>query len=311
MGAEPIFASWNEQARALWPHRPVRMDHTLHRSPLFSEEALAELIEAYPRSHYSLVHMGGRGETRVWREGDIGGLKGRDVIAAIAGGRMWLNLRDVADVAPRYRGALDQMFEEIGANVPGFDGPKRGCGILISSPEAQVYYHADLPGQCLWQILGTKRVYVYPSTPPFITPRHLEDIALFDVEVNVPYVPWYDDHAEAFDLAPGQMLHWPLNAPHRVENLEGVNVSMTVSYGNETIRRAQMVHLANGILRHRFGVTPRSRALSGPSFWGKAVLQKLARDSRWVKRERRVRRAIDFRLDGSRLGEIVDLPAAM
>ncbi len=62
---------------------------------------------------------------------------------------------------------------------------------------------------------------------------------------------WYDRHAIVFDLEPGQMLNWPLNAPHRVENLNTcVNISMTVSYVNEDIRRAQMVHLANGLLRN-------------------------------------------------------------
>ena len=151
------------------------------------------------------------------------------------------------------------MFEEIAAKVPDFEVPNHQAGILISSPDAQVYYHADLPGQGLIQIAGRKRVYVYPNTAPFITPQHLEDIALFDVEVDMPYAPWYDGHAQVFDLEPGQMLNWPLNAPHRVENLGTVNISMTVSYGNDEIRRAQIVNLANGLLRHRFGYTPKSQ----------------------------------------------------
>jgi hypothetical protein len=188
--------------------------------------------------------------------------------------------------------------------------PNHQAGILISSPDAQVYYHADLPGQGLIQIAGRKRVYVYPNTAPFIRPQHLEDIALFDVEVDLPYAPWYDGHAQVFDLEPGQMLNWPLNAPHRVENLGTVNISMTVSYGNDDIRRAQIVHLANGLLRHRFGYTPKTRNLRGPSFFAKKVLQKLVRDSKWVKRERNARRAIDFRLDATEPGKIVDLPKA-
>jgi hypothetical protein len=34
------------------------------------------------------------------------------------------------------------------------------------------------------------------------------------------------------------------------------------------------------------------------------------RDSKWVKRERKARRAIDFRLDATEPGRIVDLPKA-
>ena len=54
----------------------------------------------------------------------------------------------------------------------------RNAGILISSPNAQVYYHADLPGQSLWQIRGTKRVYIYPPVAPFLTPEQIERIIL-------------------------------------------------------------------------------------------------------------------------------------
>jgi hypothetical protein len=310
MKHEAIFTAWDEQATQVWGHQPLRLEHRLHQSPLFSREGLAALIDNYPREHYSLVNMGARGERRLWREGEIGGLSGLQVVDAIASGRMWLNLRNVSTVDAKYRELLDQMFGELDERLGGFEAPKRQCGILISSPNAQVYYHADLPGQHLWQIMGTKRVFVYPTTAPFLTSRHLEDIALFDVEVDMPYAPWYDEHARIFELAPGQMLSWPLNAPHRVENLDCVNVSMTVSYTSEDIRRAQIVNLANGILRHRFGVAPRSSGIAGPAFWSKAVLQKLLRDSSWVKRERKVRRPIDFRLDPRRLGEIVDLPVA-
>ena len=203
------------------------------------------------------------------------------------------------------------MFEEIAARVPGFEAPKHQAGILISSPDAQVYYHADLPGQGLIQIAGRKRVYVYPNTPPFITPEHLEDIALFDVEVDLPYAALVR-RARQGDRSsePGQMLNWPLNAPHRVENLGTFSISMTVSYTNDDIRRAEIVNLANGLLRHRFGYQPKSRNLRGPSYFAKAVMQKLLRDSEWVKRERNARRPIDFRLDATEPGRIVDLPKA-
>jgi hypothetical protein len=305
-----IFGNWDDTHSELWGHQPIRLEHEIHRSPAFSMDELARLIETYPREHYSLVKTGARGLSRVWREGDIGGLSGRQVVEAISRGGLWLNLRNVTSVDRRYRDLVDRMFAEVAAHVPGFDAPTHQAGILISSPDAQVYYHADLPGQGLIQISGRKRVYLYPNTPPFVRPEHLEDIALFDVEVDIPYQPWYDRHAQVIDLEPGQMLNWPLNAPHRVENLGTVNISMTVSYVNQDIRRAQIVNLANGMLRHRFGYAPKSRSIRGPSYFGKAVMQKLLRDGKWLKRERTARRTIDFRLHADHPGEIVDLPKA-
>jgi hypothetical protein len=273
-----IFGKWDETHSQLWSHQPVRLEHEMHRLPAFSMDELAKLIENYPREHYSLVKTGARGSSRVWREGDIGDLSGRQVVEAISRGGLWLNLRNVTSLDRRYRELVDQMFAEVAAHVPGFDAPTHQAGILISSPDAQVYYHADLPGQGLVQISGRKRVYLYPNTPPFVRPEHLEDIALFDVEVDIPYEPWYDRYAQVIDLEPGQMLNWPLNAPHRVENLGTVNISMTVSYVSQDIRRAEIVNLANGMLRHRFGYAPRSRSIRGPSYFGKAVMQKLLRD---------------------------------
>jgi hypothetical protein len=310
MTTDKVFANWDDTHSVLWGHQPIQLATELHKAPLFSTETLAELIERYPRQHYSLVQTGARGAGRVWREGEIGDLNGRQVMDAISRGGLWLNMRDVGAVDSRYRTLIDSMFAEVAAKVPGFEAWSHQESILISSPDAQVYYHADLPGQGLIQIAGRKRVYVYPNTPPFITPQHLEDIAVYNVEVDIPYANWYDRHAKVFDIGPGQMLNWELNAPHRVENLDTFSVSMTVSYTNDQIRRNEIVNLANGLLRHRFGYAPRTRNLYGPSYFAKAVMQKFYRDSGWVKRERSARRPTEFRLDATQPGKIVDLPKA-
>ena len=85
---------------------------------------------------------------------------------------------------------------------------------------------------------------------------------------------------------------------------------MTVGYENEEIRRTRIVNLANGLLRNRFGYTPKSRSLKGPSFWGKAVMQKALRNTSWVKRERKARNEIEFRLDRDTPTQMVDLARA-
>lgn len=310
MRTDPVFTDWTEQHGRLWGNQPVRVGHRLNQSPMFSMEGLADLIDRYPREHYSLVQMGAPGQRKLWREGDLGDLTGAEVIEAIAKGRMWLNLRRVAEVDKRYRDLVNDIFGELGERVPGFSSIDESIGILISSPNAQVYYHADLPGQSLWQIHGSKRVYIYPAVKPFLAPEHLEDIALYGVEVNMPYEPWYDEHATCFEFHGGQMLNWPLNAPHRIENMNCLNVSMTMEYWTEAYKRAQVVNVANGILRHRFGRVAKSRATDGLGFWGKRVAQKVLRDSAAFKRERKALRPISFRLDRTHLGEILDLDVA-
>ncbi len=285
-----------DRDRQLWGHQPLNAAHRLHEHPLFQRAALCRLIETYPREHYGLIAMGGTGEDRAWREGDLGGVSGEAALDAIARGKLWLNLRNVSGVDARHGALLDGVMADLKTQLPGFAAYKWQSGILISSPSAQVYYHADLPDQLLYQIAGRKRLHIYPPTPPFITARHLEDIALFDVEVDIPYRDWYDGHARVLDLTPGRMLGWPLNAPHRVENVEGVNISLTISCTTPISRRGEMVHLANGLLRHRFGWTPRSTRTEGTGFHAKAVLQKLMRRTGWVRQQRARRRVIEFTL---------------
>ncbi len=305
-----VFTNWDATHSTLWGHQPIKLSHELHKSPLFSRDALAELIQRYPREYYSLIQTGPKGGKRVWREGEIGSFDGEQVMRAIAGGSLWLMMRDVGTIDAAYYAMVERMLREVGAHVPGFETRTHQESLLVSSPDALVPYHADLPGQALIQLVGRKRVYVYPSTSPFITPEQLEDIALFNYELDLPYQPWFDEHAKVFDIGPGEMLSWELNAPHRVENLDAFSVSMTVSYTTDQIRRRDVVNLANGLLRHRFGYTPKTRSLSGPSFLAKKVLQKLWRNSGWVKRERSARRPTEFRLDAAEPGGIVELSRA-
>jgi hypothetical protein len=303
-----ILTNFSGRDALLWGHQPLKVTHDLGDQALFSRAALARLIETYPREHYGLIAMGGTGDSKLWQEGDLGGASGEAVLDAIEKGRLWLNLRNVSGVNPAHGLLLDTIFSELRQRLPGFDATKWQSGILISSPGAQVYYHADLPNQLLWQIAGRKRLWLYPASPPFITDRDLEDIALFDVEVDTPYQAWYDEHARVIDLAPGEMLSWPLSAPHRVENIEGLSVSLTVSFTSRDSRAREILHLANGLLRHRFGIAPASRRTEGPGYFAKAVLQKMMRNSAWVQGQRQKRREIAFRLDDA--GQTIDRIAA-
>jgi hypothetical protein len=295
-----LVVGWERKHAAQWGHVPVCLGHRLHTSPLFSRAALAELIDRYPRQYYSIIHMGAlNGDRRFWREGDLGGMPGDEVINAIEKGRLWLNLRRAGDVDKRYEQVIDDLLDELGALAPDFVTTARGCGIIISSPNAQVYFHADLPGHTLLQIAGRKRVYFYPPHPPFVTPDDLERISIFQLEVDLPYFDWFDEYAQIYEFEPGQMLYWPHTAPHRIENYDSLNVSVTANFVTSEIRRRQKVIMANGILRHRFGWQPQGNSTHGPSFWTKNVLQRTLRGSNWIKRRRQAKHAVEFKLDAT------------
>lgn len=309
--SEPIFINWNAEQAAKWGKEVLAAKHRLNLHPLFSLDAIAELINRYPREHYTLVQTGPQGSPhRTWREGDIGGTKGRAVLEAIQYGRMWLNLRDIGKIDQRYRQLLDQTFEEVRGNVPGSETLERNAGMVISSPNAQVYYHADIPGRSLWQLHGRKRVFIYPAKPPFLTDEQLETVALYEDDVEMHYDTAYDNHADVFEIAGGDMLHWPVNAPHCVENIDGLNVSMTAEYWTRDIRRRQTMTVANAILRQKVGLTPKSRATRGLGYMAKAALQAGVERSGYICKERQARRTIEFILDPRTPGATVEIREA-
>lgn len=305
-----IFAGWEPRHTEMFGRFTLKLAHRLHESELFTDEALARLIEGYPASHYNLHSMGSPDDPRfLWRRGLLGTCAGADVIAGIRAGRLWLNLRRVHEVSEPYAKLLDGIFAETEANVPGLHTFKHNFGILISSPRAQVYYHSDIPGQALWQIRGTKRIWIYPNTEPFLRERDIEGAILGVTEEEMPYHQWFDEHAEVHDLMPGEMLHWPLNGPHRVVNHDCMNVSVTTEHWTADIRKSYAVRYANAVLR-RAGWRSPSAGVRGPAVYAKAALtmahRKFLRPTPASSAP-----AYDFTLDATSQGRMIDLPSVI
>jgi len=181
----PIFATdWRAtQAHKTCCGNTLVLEHNLPENPLFSLATLARLIETLPRENYMLMHTGPVGTAKkLWEEGEIGDMSDEDVIEAIRRGNLWLLIRRAEDVSEPMSQLLEDIYQEIDSNVEGgYVTFNRISDILISSPSAQVYYHFDHNGQTLWQVHGSKRVYVYPNRPPFLTQEMLEFIALYRI----------------------------------------------------------------------------------------------------------------------------------
>lgn len=298
MANEPILIDWAPRHAALFGNHLIKLQHRLHELPLFANDALASLIEAVPRAHYHVNTMNQTvHDPSSWRDGEIGDASGREVLDAVRNGSIWVLIQRVGEIDPRYQAVLDQIFAEFEAGVPGLKTFKQKMSILISSPKVQVYYHCDIPGQSLWQIQGRKRIYIYPNTAPFLRQEAMERIILNEAdEQDTPYEPWFDDYADVIDLEPGQMLHWPINGPHRVVNYDCLNVSFTTEHWTTPLRNRYANHYANGVLRRSFGVRKLGIAKSGPALWGKLALAAAHRYT-GMQKKRRMTYKVDFRVD--------------
>lgn len=305
----PIFTDWQPVHAELFGRHTVKLGHSLAGSALFSDEALARLIEATPRADYHVATVDPAShDPRSRREGAIDGLTGREVIEAVRRGYIWLNLRNPQAHVPAYKALLEAIYGELEARQ-GTATFKQRMTILISSPGMKVGYHCDVPGQSLWQLRGSKRVFVYPNTAPFLPQADLERILIGEAhEVSLAYEPWFDRHAQVIELEPGSMVTWPHNAPHRVENHDCLNVSLTTEHWTAALRNAHAANYANGILRSRLGLRRLSQSTASATFYpklGLAAAWKLA----GLQKQHRKHQRIDFRVAPDAPRGYIDIPA--
>jgi len=263
-----------------WGEGIAEVQHDLNENALFSLESLAELIRQNPDCVSEAATMNNsREDASTWRDAGIANAPSNELIDAIQNGSIWANLGKIGERDSRYQTVVDQIMDQIENEVPGLATFNRQIGILISSPNARVFYHADVPGQALLHISGEKRIWLYPGEEPYLNQRDFEKVVTHSTAEEITYDPSFEKVATVYDLTPGAGLFWPLNWPHRVVNGNTVNISATVEYSTKTTRRHFNVNYANGMLSHVFGYRPRSQAIEGAGFWSKVMMSYALRRS--------------------------------
>ena len=198
-------------------------------------------------------------------------------------------------------GTIELNGQDVGKLPPH----KRDLGMLISSANAQVFYHLDVPLVSLWQLRGQKKVWVYPVADPYVGELDLEKIVLKETAEQFAFDPDWDKGAAVYDLTPGKMVTWRQNAPHRIENGPMLNVSLSIEFMTPpALMRANVIY-ANGVLRRRLGAKPRIQSGFGPTALGKLAV---ARGAKALNLQApHVRHLpITFGLDASQPGVLVE-----
>jgi hypothetical protein len=259
--------------------RIVTGRHGLNDRELFSDSALVALLDEFPREHLYAHDMGDDpNRIDVNRMARHDGVGGAELLQAVRNGRLWLNLTRIDRAHGPCKHLIDVLYDGLCVQMRGFEPMKCQGNLLISSPHALVHYHADASASVLWHVRGRKRVWVYPPLDArYLRHELLEDIFAGARHEFVPYVPALDSGAEVFDLEPGDWITWPQNAPHRITNLDSLNVSLVTEHVTPTSRRRSQVYLANRFLRTRLGVSNPSAREDGAGALAKTLLQRVAR----------------------------------
>ena len=307
--ANPILTDWQDHYSTLFSKHTLNLGHNLHKSDLFSDNALIELLENAPRSNYNVTSMGkydGAGNPTFKREGDFGDLSGEEILTAVKNGSIWINFQRPGEIDSRYAELLNNIYAEFEARVPSLKTFKHKMTILISSPKLKVKYHFDLPGQSLWQVRGRKKVFLYPAKEPFLSQKGLDGVTLNEAhETDLEYQDWFDDHAQIVDLKPGRMMHWPLNCPHRIENHDCLNVSITTEHWTSELRNVYAVNYGNAMLR-KFGLPAKAAHTGASNVLPKAAIAAATKLSGLQKRNAKPF-MIDFVVDPSQQDCIRDV----
>ena len=296
---------WTPAKAKAFSRETLHFSHGLHQRPMFSDEGLIALLDRYPRDKLGVFTMGHDPvDWTSWRRGSPGNLTGEQLFEAARSGRIWLNLRQTNQHLPEYAALEGEIFADK-ARATGQRTLKHDLGMLISSANAQVFYHLDVPLVSLWQIRGEKQVYVYPPRAPFMEPQALERIVLRDTAEQFAFDPSWDAGAESVRLTPGAMVTWPQNAPHRIVNGPMLNVSLSIEFMTPAaLLRANVIY-ANGVLRRRAGLDPALEPGAGPANMAKLALARMVKASGLQKPNARVL-PVSFTLDPKQPG--VPLP---
>lgn len=234
---------------------PFRISHNLSTHPLFLLESLIDLSKELPDD---LVEYNS-GDIPVTQDPNStpkNGLSIQETISRIRNNKSWLVLKNVEN-HPSYQQLLHQCLEEMEdyckLSTSGMTH-KQGF-IFISSPGSMTPFHIDPENNFLLQIQGSKEVWMFDREDRHvIQEKQIEDF-FSGAHRNLEFKESYRERGEKFMLEPGQGLHFPVAAPHYVQNGPDVSVSFSITFQTKQSSERQTLHRFNKTLR-RFGLTP-------------------------------------------------------
>ena len=285
----PLITGLEPQDKVRVGQEIVRFNHRLAETGLFTDEALARLIDEHPRSELTVCTMAENPPPdQTWIAGEASDLSGAQLVEATRRGALWVSPRSAMTRNPRYRAVFDKAMADF-ARATGLRVLTADAAVLLSGPKMGIFFHVDPAETMLWHVRGTKTIYVYPPKEEHVTEQALEAILLKETLSDLPYRPEMEDGVAAVALAPGEAAFWPMHSPHRVINGANLNVSVSVEFSTPRSMLTNGVFYTNGVLRRRLGLKPVSRTAPQalkPAYWAMAkALKTLAPPKSNVERD--------------------------
>lgn len=206
--------------------------HKLHEHDQFSKASIIDLLDNLPKKQIQCYTMVADATNKdSIKAVDPDEASGAELYEAAEAGMFWFNLKRLETFDTSYQLLLDEMFDQLaskGAPLAGLH--ELSCDMLLTSPGAHTHYHIDRGPSALWHLVGTKKLWVYPSMDfDYISQENMEAIFAGKMLEYLPYSEKLDEGSNSCVLKPGEVVWWDNSAPHRVENNE-MCVSINCSY---------------------------------------------------------------------------------
>jgi len=271
-----MIKNWTDEHTKRFGTDIFTVEHGLSETGLFTDEALAKLLDKHPRSHLDVCTLADHDVFQATlRTGDARNVDGETLIEAARSGSIWMNLRNAMNMHEEYRVVLDEMYGDLAHHSETRPFKPRG-GILITCPTAETPYHFDATDTILWHVKGHKKIFIYPRTETYLPDEGYERLLYAYTEDYLPYSKDMDNEAAIYDLTGDEMITWPLNSPHRVEN-KSYSVSVSTEYSTPQSSLKNSVMYTHAFMRQKLGMHPSWRTTSYPSKLVKASMGRVLR----------------------------------
>jgi hypothetical protein len=239
-----------------FPHRPFVMRHNLVGHPLFELPRLIELSKTLPAENVE-YNGGNVAVNQDPSKTPRTGLSVEDTIRRIEEAHSWMVLKYV-ERDDEYRKLLLESLDDARVfseritpgmcQIEGF--------IFITSPKSVTPYHMDPEHNFLLQIRGDKTVHMWDQEDrSILSDQQLEAFYVGGIHRNMPYQDEFAAKEMKFTIRPGEGLHFPITAPHWVQNEDNVSISFSVTFRSEWSERRSRLYQMNADLR-KMGINP-------------------------------------------------------
>jgi hypothetical protein len=246
-----------EESRQALNRRPFRLTHAFANHPLFQMDRLIEQARLAAKRPGDLYFDSGDVTVdQKWGKIPLGELSYDEVLHRIEHAKAWLIMKHI-EQDPAYGEVLDactRSLMELAPEPMRSNISKPEMLIIVSSPGRITPFHIDGELNFLVQIQGSKTARIFDrENRAVLTEEEIERFYTVD-GVAANFKEGIEDHAQVFELAPGEAVHIPVNCPHWVRNGNGVSVSLSINYELPESWRANL-YRANYFLR-KVGIVP-------------------------------------------------------